>query len=192
MPPKRTAQSRPVTPYEDDGDDMLSQHSKAPDSDDRELEYVQPLDLPLRTDLTTCTTYTSDDIRRVYAKAVAEFKVSWQKQKREKETKLLQATRAELDGQFSGKQKEMEGIAKEMADVHQDFLRKYAIIEDKQREVVTKIIEAQKTLVSLSVKRHQEVIELGQEVEDGQLEGMNQVKQACNDFLGMRDALMVD
>ncbi|KAF9219336.1 hypothetical protein BS17DRAFT_427233 [Gyrodon lividus] len=113
------------------------------------------------------------------------------KQKREKENKLLQATRAELDEQLVGKQKEIDGVIKEMDEIYQTFLTEYAVIEDKQREITTKIIETQKTLVSLSVKRHQQVIGLNQEVEDGQLEGMSQVKQACKDFAGMRDSLLV-
>ncbi|KIJ18199.1 hypothetical protein PAXINDRAFT_97678 [Paxillus involutus ATCC 200175] len=94
-------------------------------------------------------------------------------------------------GQLINKEKEIEGIVKAMDETYQDFLMQYATNEDKQREVITKMIETQKTLLSLSVKRHQQVIELNQEVEDGQLEGMSQVKQACKDFEKIRDALTI-
>ncbi|KIJ60445.1 hypothetical protein HYDPIDRAFT_117151, partial [Hydnomerulius pinastri MD-312] len=75
-------------------------------------------------------------------------------------------------------------------EMYQDLLTKYAIIEDKQRAVIANIVEKQKALVTLAVRRHQQVIELGQEVEDGQLEGMSQVKQACKDFVEIKDTLL--
>ncbi|KIK93759.1 hypothetical protein PAXRUDRAFT_494344 [Paxillus rubicundulus Ve08.2h10] len=164
MAPRRisTIRSRPVTPFDDD---RVSQNSKTPESDDRDLE--------------------------VYARAITDFKVSWQKQKREKENKMLQDTQAELDEHLINKEKEIEGTVKAMDEAYQDFLTQYATIEDKQREVITKIIETQNTLLSLSVKRHQKVIKLNQEAEDGQLEGMSQVKQACKDFVEIRDALTI-
>lgn len=71
MPSKRNGKTRAVSPIEDDDDLLLSQYSRALSSEDHELE--------------------------LYAKAAAEFKVSWQKQRQEKEAIFLQAARAELD-----------------------------------------------------------------------------------------------
>ncbi|KAH0834022.1 hypothetical protein J3R83DRAFT_11258 [Lanmaoa asiatica] len=145
----------------DDDDDALSQYSKAPDSDDRELE--------------------------VYAKAVAEFKVTWQKQKREKDRKFLKAAQGELDEHVVRKKGEIKGIMNEMEETYQEFLLKYASIEDKKREIIVKITEAQKTLVALSVRKHQETVELTQNLEESQLEGLKQIKETCQ---GMMDAFM--
>ncbi|KAI9571859.1 hypothetical protein HD554DRAFT_1732921 [Boletus coccyginus] len=148
----------------DDDDDALSQYSKAPDSDDRELE--------------------------VYAKAVAEFKVTWQKQKRDKERRFLKAAQAELDQHVNRKQREVQGIMKEMEETYQEFLLNYAVIEDKKREVILKIAETQKALVALSVRKHQEMVELASDLEESQLEGIKQIEQTCHDFAGMTDAFM--
>ncbi|KAF8553624.1 hypothetical protein OG21DRAFT_1485279 [Imleria badia] len=148
----------------DDDDDALSQYSKALDSDDRELE--------------------------VYAKAVAEFKVTWQKQKKEKERKFMKAANAELDEHVDRKQREVKGIMNDMEETYQEFLLKYATNEDKMREVVVKIVEAQKTLVALSVRKHQETMEAASNLEESQLEGIRQIKQTCQDFEGMTESFM--
>ncbi|KAH7882138.1 hypothetical protein F5I97DRAFT_423953 [Phlebopus sp. FC_14] len=164
MPPKRrpSSTSRPVTPF--DSETVLSQESRISSNDDIDFE--------------------------MYAMAVAELKVSLQKHKQEKEKKLLQATQKELDDHLNSKQAEIGRILLDIEGLYQDFLTKYVIIEDKQRAVMSAIIEKQNTLVALCVQRHRGAIELGQEVEDGQLEGMSQVKEACKDFSNVGEMLL--
>jgi hypothetical protein len=88
--------------------------------------------------------------------------------------------------------------------IHQDFLEKYAILEDKKRRIMAAITEKQEELVvsslaselislfskhinvhfqPLAVKRHQAIISLGHEVENGQLEGMAFMKGTCQRML---------
>lgn len=85
-------------------------------------------------------------------------------------------------------------------NAYQEFLAKYAAIEDKTRDVLVKIIAAQKTLVvcvfsslydphnpafcdlrlqALSVRKHQETVEHTLDLEEGQHEGIEQIKQTC-------------
>lgn len=95
--------SRSINLVGDDDDDALSQYSKAPDSDDRELEYMPR---PSR-----CTRLTSlQDIckgrcrvqgyvREIHTanSRATPHTVTWQKQKKEKEKKFLKTAHAELD-----------------------------------------------------------------------------------------------
>ncbi|KAF8130377.1 hypothetical protein EV363DRAFT_249034 [Boletus edulis] len=165
--------SRSINLAEDDDDDDLSQCSKAPDNDDRDIE--------------------------MYAKAVAEFKVTWQKQKKDKERKFMKTAQAELDEHVERKQAQVREIMKHMEETYQEFLSTYAAIEDKTREVMVKIIDAQKTLVvglfrstveyklplchrafqALSVRKHQETVELTSNLEESQLDSIQQIKQTC-------------
>ncbi|KAG9307881.1 hypothetical protein JVU11DRAFT_13084 [Chiua virens] len=161
MPQKAT---RTISQSDDDEDEVLSQYSKAPDSDDRELE--------------------------LYAKAVAEFKVSWQKQKQEKERRFLKSAQAELDDLMNRKRGELDEIMGQMDDIYQDFLSRYTAIEDRKREVLVQIAEKQKILLAISVKKHQEAVEHVQNLEEGQREGIRLVAQSCQDMQGMIDAFM--
>ncbi|KAF8438657.1 hypothetical protein L210DRAFT_1056899 [Boletus edulis BED1] len=156
--------SRSINLAEDDDDDDLSQCSKAPDNDDRDIE--------------------------MYAKAVAEFKVTWQKQKKDKERKFMKTAQAELDEHVERKQAQVREIMKHMEETYQEFLSTYAAIEDKTREVMVKIIDAQKTLVALSVRKHQETVELTSNLEESQLDSIQQIKQTCWDVTDMMEAFM--
>ncbi|KAG9311022.1 hypothetical protein JVU11DRAFT_8918 [Chiua virens] len=156
MPQKAT---RTISQLDDDEDEVLSQYSKAPDSDDRELE--------------------------LYAKAVAEFKVSWQKQKQEKERRFLKSAQAELDDLVRALL-----LCPMQDDIYQDFLSRYTAIEDRKREVLVQIAEKQKILLAISVKKHQEAVEHVQNLEEGQREGIRLVAQSCQDMQGMIDAFM--
>ncbi|KAG6370717.1 hypothetical protein JVT61DRAFT_4638 [Boletus reticuloceps] len=155
---------RSINLADDDDDDDLSQYSKAPDSDDRDIE--------------------------MYAKAVAEFKVTWQKQKKDKERKFMKTAQAELDAHVERKQAQVREIMKHMEETYQEFLSTYAAIEDKTREVMVKIIDAQKTLVALSVRKHQETVELTSNLEESQLDSIQQIKQTCWDVTDMMEAFM--
>ncbi|KAL4077657.1 hypothetical protein J3A83DRAFT_1640406 [Scleroderma citrinum] len=114
-----------------------------------------------------------------YARAVAEFKVTWQRHKREKEDKFLQAAQAELDKRINDKQAELEGITAKIEQAYQEYMLKTATVEDKMRAVMVAIIEKQKALLSMSVQGHQKVIEMGQDLEGSQVEALRQVKAAC-------------
>ena len=95
-----------------DDDDAMSQHSKAPDSDDRELEYVffEPLHATNTPPADSQSVRqgrcrVQGYVRQIYTPgflfvrihAATPHTVTWQKQKKEKEKKFLKAAQAQLD-----------------------------------------------------------------------------------------------
>ncbi|KAI6161584.1 hypothetical protein EDD17DRAFT_680824 [Pisolithus thermaeus] len=122
---------------------------------------------------------TEDQELELYAKAAAEFKVSWQKHKQERENKVAQAVRAELNEYISGKCAAMKEVAAKIEHTYQNYLAQTAVVEDKTRAVMVAIVEKQQKLLSLAVQKHQKVIEVGQDVEAAQTEALRHVKTAC-------------
>ncbi|KAG9310655.1 hypothetical protein JVU11DRAFT_9235 [Chiua virens] len=128
----------------------------------------------------------------LYAKAILAFKVAWQKQKEETENRFLKSAQAELEDLVNRRTAAIEGSMDQMEDLYQDFLSRYAASEDRKRKLLVQIIEKQRTLLELSVKKHQEAVENVQILRDGQREGIGLVKQAFQDMQGMVDAFMQD
>ncbi|KAG1801013.1 uncharacterized protein HD556DRAFT_1304964 [Suillus plorans] len=142
---------------------------------------------------------TSDDHNeeypRTFAVIAAEFKATWEKKLRGRDNKIIQTTQKELNlavrildthhlssspfKQLQNKETEIANVMNDMETLHQDFLKQYAILEDKKRKITAAIAEAQEELIPLAIKRHQAIISLGHEVENGQLEGMALMKGAC-------------
>ncbi|KAJ8588610.1 hypothetical protein M405DRAFT_933993 [Rhizopogon salebrosus TDB-379] len=118
-----------------------------------------------------------------FAAVAAEFKVTWEKKMRGRDDKIIQATQKELNLVLQNNETEITNIINDIEIIHQDFLEKYAILEDKKRRIMAAITEKQEELVPLAVKRHQAIISLGHEVENGQLEGMALMKGTCQRML---------
>ncbi|KAG1823045.1 hypothetical protein EV424DRAFT_1346524 [Suillus variegatus] len=134
---------------------------------------------------------TSDDHNeeylRTFAVIAAEFKATWEKKLRGRDNKIIQTTQKELNLALQNKETEIANVINDMETLHQDFLKQYAILEDKKRKITAAIAEAQEELIPLAIKRHQAIISLGHEVENGQLEGMALIKGACqSDLLSLR------
>ncbi|KAG2052158.1 hypothetical protein BDR06DRAFT_1009849 [Suillus hirtellus] len=123
---------------------------------------------------------TSDDHNEeTFAAIAAEFKATWEKKLRGRDNKMIQTTQKELNLALQNKETEIANVINDMETLHQDFLKQYAILEDKKRKITAAIAEAQEELIPLAIKRHQAIISLGHEVENGQLEGMALIKGAC-------------
>ncbi|KAG1852640.1 hypothetical protein C8R48DRAFT_777454 [Suillus tomentosus] len=139
---------------------------------------------------------TSDDHNEeTFAVIAAEFKATWEKKLRGRDNKIIQTTQKELNlavrildtrhhssspfKQLQNKETEIANVINDMETLHQDFLKQYAILEDKKRKITAAIAEAQEELIPLAIKRHQAIISLGHEVENGQLEGMALIRGAC-------------
>ncbi|KAI6030299.1 hypothetical protein EDC04DRAFT_2711270 [Pisolithus marmoratus] len=122
---------------------------------------------------------TEDQEFELYAEAAAEFKVSWQKHKQEREDRVLQVVRTELN----------EYQRRDREHTYQNYLAQTAVVEDKMRAVMVAIVEKQQKLLSLAVQKHQKVIEVGQDVEAAQTEALRHVKTACKDYVALRDTL---
>ncbi|KAG2107697.1 uncharacterized protein F5147DRAFT_761213 [Suillus discolor] len=131
---------------------------------------------------------TSDDHNEeTFALIAAEFKATWEKKLRGRDNKIIQTTQKELHLALQNKETEIANVMNDMDALHQDFLKQYAILEDKKRKITAAIAEAQEELIPLAIKRHQAIISLGHEVENGQLEGMALIKGACqSDLLSLR------
>lgn len=135
---------------------------------------------------------TEDQELELYAKAAAEFKVSWQKHKQERENKVLQAVRTELNGYLSGKRAAMEEVTVKIEQAYQNYLAQTTVMEDKIRAVMVAIVEKQQKLLSLAVQKHQKVIEVGQDVEAAQTEALRHIKTACKDYIALEDVLSAE
>lgn len=123
---------------------------------------------------------TSDDHNEeTFAVIAAEFKATWEKKLRGRDNKIIQTTQKELNLALQNKETEIANVLNDMETLHQDFLKQYAILEDKKRKITAAIAEAQEELIPLAIKRHQAIISLGHEVENEQLEGMALIKGAC-------------
>lgn len=83
----------------------------------------------------------------------------------------------------------MQGIVARIEKDYQEFRAKNAALDEKKRAVIAAISSMHSTLMSFSIKRHQNMIERSQDVEEGQCEGMNQVKDACKDIAGLKNIL---
>ncbi|KAG2143425.1 uncharacterized protein EDB93DRAFT_1291844 [Suillus bovinus] len=132
----------------------------------------------------------SNESLRTFAVITAEFKATWEKKLRGRDNKMIQTTEKELHLDLQNKETEIANVMKDyvghpvrahisLETLHQDFLEKYAILEDRKRKITAAIAEAQEELIPLAVKRHQATISIGHEVENGQLEGMALIKGAC-------------
>lgn len=122
---------------------------------------------------------SDDHSNETFAVIAAEFKATWEKKLRGRDDKIVQTTQQELDLALQKKETEIANIINDMETLHQDFLEQYAILEDKKRKITAALAEAQEELIPLAVQRHQAIISLGHEVENGQLEGMALIKGAC-------------
>ncbi|KAG2076447.1 hypothetical protein BDR04DRAFT_1148890 [Suillus decipiens] len=139
---------------------------------------------------------SSDDHgNEAFAAVAAEFKATWEKKLKRRDDKIVQAAEKELHlavrvldiydlssspfKQLQDKETEIANIINDIETLHQDFLEQYAILEDKKRKITAAIAEAQEELIPLAVRHHQAIISLGHQVENGQLEGMALIKDAC-------------
>ncbi|KAG1774695.1 hypothetical protein EV702DRAFT_479800 [Suillus placidus] len=122
---------------------------------------------------------SDDHSNETFAVIAAEFKATWEKKLRGRDNKIIQTAQKELDLALQNKETEIANIINDMETLHQDFLEQYAILEDKKRKITAALAEAQEELIPLAVQRHQAIISLGHEVENGQLEGMALIKGAC-------------
>ncbi|KAG2361372.1 hypothetical protein BDR07DRAFT_1610176 [Suillus spraguei] len=122
---------------------------------------------------------SDDHNNEAFAAVAAEFKATWEKKLKRRDDKIVQAAEKELHLALQDKETEIANIINDIETLHQDFLEQYAILEDKKRKITAAIAEAQEELIPLAVRHHQAIISLGHQVENGQLEGMALIKDAC-------------
>ncbi|KAH7911791.1 hypothetical protein BJ138DRAFT_869595 [Hygrophoropsis aurantiaca] len=185
MPMKKVSklQARASSTFDDDNDLLQSQKTT---SSDEMTEHESVL-------LPHVHGQSNKSYCRAYAAAAKEMKVAWAKEMKEKkgkERKIIQRAEKELDKCIQTKQDEIESAIENIEKIYADFLLEYATVEDKQRKIAAEIIAKQKILIPLSVQCHQAIIALGNDTEDGQLNGMTQVRAACKDFADLAKALV--
>ncbi|OJA09132.1 hypothetical protein AZE42_02309 [Rhizopogon vesiculosus] len=122
---------------------------------------------------------SDDHSNEIFAAVAAEFKATWEKKMRGRDDKFIQETQEELNLMLQNKETEINRIINDIETIHQEYLEKNAILEDRKQKIMAAIAEKQKELIPLAVKRHQAIISLGHEVENGQLEGMALIKGTC-------------
>jgi len=108
-----------------------------------------------------------------------QMQTSWEKKRREKETKFLQVAKAELDKCISARSTE---FAKAVAEIiYQKFVTDYAVAEDEIRKIWLETLAEQQTLPTTAEKKHKAYIESDKQRERGQVQAMAVVKKAVED-----------
>ncbi|OAX40763.1 hypothetical protein K503DRAFT_864378 [Rhizopogon vinicolor AM-OR11-026] len=169
MPGRRVPSTRPSSQPskgEDDIDFMPSQGS----SDDHSNETFAAVAAEFKGALYMIAIGGADYMRLL---------ATWEKKMRGRDDKIIQATQKELDLALQNNETEINRIINDIETIYQEYLEKNAILEDRKRKIMAAIAEKQEELIPLAVKRHQAIISLGHEVENGQLEGMALIKGTC-------------
>ncbi|KAG0707212.1 hypothetical protein DFH29DRAFT_995275 [Suillus ampliporus] len=90
---------------------------------------------------------SEDHANETFAVVAAEFKATWEKKLRGRDDKIIQTTQKELDLALQDKETEIINIMNDIENIHQDFLEKYAILEDRKRKIIAAIAEKQAELI---------------------------------------------
>ncbi|EMD35078.1 hypothetical protein CERSUDRAFT_96991 [Gelatoporia subvermispora B] len=115
--------------------------------------------------------------------AVAQqMQASWEKKRKDREAKFLQAAKAEIDKCSSSRVDEFANAIAEMNNVYEKFVTDYTAVEDEIRKIWVEILGEQQALPTLAEKKHNTYIEHDKQRERGQVQGMAIAKKALEDY----------
>ncbi|KAG1728848.1 uncharacterized protein EDB91DRAFT_843373 [Suillus paluster] len=90
---------------------------------------------------------SDDHANEAFTAVAAEFKATWEKKLRGRDDRIIQTTQKELNLALQNKEAEIANIINDIETVHQDFLEKYAILEDRKRKIMAAMAEKQAELI---------------------------------------------
>ncbi|KAI0668840.1 hypothetical protein C8Q78DRAFT_1043269 [Trametes maxima] len=112
----------------------------------------------------------------------AQMQNSWEKKRKEKETKYLLSAKAELDKCISGRLEEFSRAIADLNTAYERFVFEYAQTDDNIRKLWLQLQHEQNKLLMLSEKKHKTMLDNDREREKGQIRGMAVAKKAVEDF----------
>ncbi|KAI0370845.1 hypothetical protein BV20DRAFT_965894 [Pilatotrama ljubarskyi] len=116
------------------------------------------------------------------AAVAAQMQTSWEKKRKEKETKFLQEARAELDKCITTRLEEYNAAIADINATHEKFVLEYAQVEDHIRKMWLQLQQEQSRTLILSEKKYKEMADNDRDREKGQVKGMAIAKKAVEDF----------
>ncbi|RDX44100.1 hypothetical protein OH76DRAFT_1409469 [Lentinus brumalis] len=126
--------------------------------------------------------YLSSDDTGFMAAVAAQMQSSWEKKRKEKETKYLQMAKADLNACIGGRLEEYSAAMTDLNSTYEKFVLDYAQVEDQIRKLWLQLLQEQQKLLALSDKKHKAAGETDKEREKGQVKGMAIAKKAVEDF----------
>ncbi|KAI0651274.1 hypothetical protein C8Q79DRAFT_932478 [Trametes meyenii] len=134
-----------------------------------------------KTDKLPQQSLASDDAGIMTAVA-AQMQNSWEKKRREKETRFLHGAKADLDKCIAGRLEEFSTAIADLNTAYEKFVFEYAQADDNIRKLWLQLQHEQNKLLILSEKKHKTILENDGEREKGQVKGMAIAKKAVEDF----------
>ncbi|PCH43038.1 hypothetical protein WOLCODRAFT_153090 [Wolfiporia cocos MD-104 SS10] len=121
------------------------------------------------------------------AAVAQQMQSTWEKKRKEKETKYFQEMKASLDHCVSSdriltRTTEFREAGDEMNALYEKFVMDCATVEDEIRKLWEQLLSEQRKLLTLAEQKHKRVMESENERERGQVQGMAIAKRAIEDF----------
>ncbi|KAI0830188.1 hypothetical protein BC628DRAFT_984602 [Trametes gibbosa] len=138
--------------------------------------------MPKKTlDKTSPQSVGSDDAG-IMAAVAAQMQTSWEKKRKEKESKFLQSARNDLDKCITGRLEEYRAAVTDMNAVYETFVLQYAQVDDHIRKLWLQLQHEHQTIQALAEKKNTAMVSNDLEREKGQVKGMAIAKKAVEDF----------
>ncbi|KAH9893949.1 hypothetical protein C8Q73DRAFT_693890 [Cubamyces lactineus] len=125
--------------------------------------------------------HSSDDAG-IMAVVAAQMQTSWEKKRKEKETRFLQTAKSDLDKCIASRLEEFNTAVAEINAAYDKFVFEYAQVDDHIRRLWLQLQQEQQKILTLSERKNKTVSDNDREREAGQVKGMAIAKKAVEDF----------
>ncbi|KAM5530840.1 hypothetical protein V8D89_015484 [Ganoderma adspersum] len=133
---------------------------------------------PRRRDQHTTTLISGSDETGLMAAVATQMQTSWEKKRKEKETKFIHNAKQDLDKCLSDRIEEYVAATTELNSAYEKFVLDYAQVEDQIRKLWLQLTHDQQKLLDVSKKRQKETQHNDSEREKGQVKGLAIAKKA--------------
>ncbi|KAI0742731.1 hypothetical protein C8Q80DRAFT_1190498 [Daedaleopsis nitida] len=116
------------------------------------------------------------------ATVATQMQSSWEKKRKERESKYLHNAKEELEKCIFGRSEEYTDAITELNSAYEKFVFEYAQVEDDIRKLWMQLLQEQQKLLALSERKSKAARENDEERERGQVKGMAVAKKAVEDF----------
>ncbi|KAI0656318.1 hypothetical protein C8Q70DRAFT_347109 [Cubamyces menziesii] len=134
-----------------------------------------------KADKASQQSHSSDDAG-IMAVVAAQMQTSWEKKRKEKETKFLQSAKSDLDKCIASRLEEYNTAVAEINAAYDKFVLEYAQMDDHIRRLWLQLQQEQQKLLALSEKKNKTMSDNDRDRETGQVKGMAIAKKAVEDF----------
>ncbi|KAL1938933.1 hypothetical protein VTO73DRAFT_11086 [Trametes versicolor] len=134
-----------------------------------------------KADKTSPQSIGSDDAG-IMAAVAAQMQTSWEKKRKDKESKFLQSAKPAYFVQTTGRLEEYNAAVGDLNNAYERFVLEYAQVDDQIRKLWLQLQQEQHKLLLLSERKHKSMSDNDREREKGQVKGMAITKKAVEDF----------